>query len=169
MMSLQKLISLRTRRPIPQRYLRRPRRPSPSHGSHTAFPSPFPIQNKTTVNPPQTQPHHPRGQKPTNGQNDPMPPHPKHQPRIFPMPTTPTMPPEKRPRLPIVFIRHEHPHPPHLAAVPPSRACGGEDSRDGITDPAPALVFLPDYGEEKGPGAVHDGYVGEFPVAVVGD
>lgn len=100
-----------------------------------------------------------------------MPAHPKHQSRVLPMPTAPPMPAKKGPRLSIILIRHQDPHPPHFATIPSPRrrSTGAQNTSDGITGPAPPLVFLPDDGEEEWARAVHDGDVGKLPVAVVGD
>ena len=44
----------------------------------------------------------------------------------------------------------------------------GEDADSAVVDVDGGVhVFLPDDGEEERAGAVHDGYVGEVPVAVV--
>jgi len=96
--------------------------------------------------------------------------HPKHQSGVLAVPAASPMPPEKRPRLAIILVCHQHSHSSHFRSVPsPGRGCASaEDACNGIAGSA-ALVFLPDDGEEEGAGTVHDGYVGEFPVAVIRD
>ena len=84
------------------------------------------------------------------------------------MPTTPPMPPEKSPWLLVILIPHQDPHPRFFHPIPPPRASRGPYKTPHLALAA-AFVFLPDDGEEERAGAVHDCYVGEFPVAVVGD
>ena len=97
-----------------------------------------------------------------------MPSHPENESGVRSVPATPPMPSKKGPRLLIILIPHQDPHPRFFQPIPPPRA-----SRRAQNTPhlalAAAFVFLPDDGEEERAGAVHDCYVGEFPVAVVGD
>lgn len=97
-----------------------------------------------------------------------MPPHPENKPRITPMPTAPTVPPEESPRLLVVLIPHQHPDPMILRAIPPATASRRSKERSDLAT-ASALVFLPDDGEKEGAGRIHDCNVGQLPVAVVRD
>lgn len=84
------------------------------------------------------------------------------------MPATPSMPPEKGPRLFVVLVRHQNPDATHFRPVPPSGVGRVRGTEYGV-GASTAFVFLPDDAEEEGAGAVHDGDVRELPVAVVGD
>lgn len=97
-----------------------------------------------------------------------MPPHPEDESCILPMPAAPTMPSKKRPRLFIILVPHQHPHPCHLAAIPAANT-GPSKHRGAAGGKAPAFIFLPDDGKEEGASAVHDRYIGKFPVAIIGD
>ena len=78
------------------------------------------------------------------------------------------MPPEESPWLFIIFVPHQHSHPPRRTSVPAARISSPKDRGAGNRrGSAAALVFLPDDTEEKRPGTIHDCYVGELPIAVV--
>ena len=97
-----------------------------------------------------------------------MPAHPEDQSCILAVPAASAMPPEKRPRLSVILVWHEHPHPAHVRSVPssPSGRTGTKDACHRITALS-ALVFLPDDGKKQGARAVHDGNVGQLPIAIV--
>ena len=60
---------------------------------------------------------------------------------------------EEAPSMPVVLVLHQYPHP---------------STRDSVTHIGTGChILFPDHREEKGPGAVHDGYIGKSPVAVV--
>lgn len=95
--------------------------------------------------------------------------HPKDESRIFAVPAAPSMPPEERPWLFVILVPHEHPYSPRFGAIPASCTCSAKDRGAGNGRRAAAFIFLPDDAEKERAGTVHDCYVGESPVAVVGN
>ena len=95
--------------------------------------------------------------------------HPKDEARIFAVPAAPSVPPEERPWLFVILVPHEHPYSPRFCAIPTSCTCSAKDRGAGNGRSAAAFIFLPDDAEKEWPGTVHDCYVGESPVAVVGN
>ena len=80
------------------------------------------------------------------------------------------MPPEEGPWLFVIFVRHEHPHPSRFTAIPATCTSSPKDRGAGNRRGSSAtFILLPDDAEEERTGTVHDCYVGEFPIAVVGD
>ena len=126
-------------------------------------------QQDAAVDPPEAQADDARDQEARGREQHPVFAHPEDQAGVFPVPAAAPVPPEERPWLFVVLVRHQHPYSPCLAAIPAActcsdNDCGPADGRGG----AAAFVLLPDDAEEEGTGAVHDCYVGKFPIAVVG-
>ena len=97
-----------------------------------------------------------------------MPSHPENKSSVRSMPATSPMPSEKCPRLLVILVPHQDPHSRFLQPIPSPRASRRPQNTPHLALAA-AFVFLPDDGEEERAGAVHDCYVGEFPIAVIGD
>ena len=79
------------------------------------------------------------------------------------------MPPEEGPRLFVILVPHEHPYSPRFSAIPAACTSSAKDRGAGNRRSAAALIFLPNDAEKERAGTVHDCYVGEPPVAVVGN
>lgn len=74
--------------------------------------------------------------------------HPENRFGIVRMPRRALIDREKTPRVLVVFLGHENPYPSLLCR-------------------APANILLPDNTQEQGPSAIHDGHIGNSPIAVV--
>lgn len=147
LMPLHQLILLLALHPPPSNL-----HPTP-HASPT-LPSSLPQHQHPAVQPPQARPDHARQDKAGRCQHDPVSAHPEDEPCIFAVPAAPLVVAEEAPRVPVVLVRHEHPHSAAAESVADVLARGHE--------------FLPHDGEEQGTGGVHDGDVGQLPVFIVG-
>lgn len=128
------------------------------------FPPPFTHQQHPAIGPPHAEPDNSCCKEATGRKRHPVSPHPENQSRIPSVPAASSMPPKESPRLFIIFVSHQYPHPPLFRAIPmPVGRNTAQHRRGG------ALVFLPDYTQEKRTGAVHDCYVGKLPIAIIGD
>lgn len=79
------------------------------------------------------------------------------------------MPPEESPRLFVIFVPHEHPHSSRISAIPAAYTSPAKNRGAGNRRSTAAFILLPDDAEKERSRTVHDCYVGEFPVAIVGN
>lgn len=125
LMPIDELVRRRARR-LPQRDPLRPAARCTMCGLGALAPA-LAEQQDAAVDPPEAQADDARDQEARGREQHPVFAHPEDQAGVFTVPAAAPVPPEERPWLFVVLVRHQHPYSPCLAAIPAACTCSDND------------------------------------------